>query len=450
MTQASVVNVDELLDRQPLRLYNIGVLILLLVALLCDGFDLQVLSFAAPGLVRDWGIERAMLGPVFSANLVGMMIGALGLGWVGDRFGRKRVIVLGTLLYGAACLSCLLASSLIELGLLRFLTGVGLGGVLPNVIALTAEMSPRKSRAMITSLVVIGMSFGGSLPSVVATTLVPDFGWQAFFFVGGIVPIAIALLLALALPESLAYLAARGVRRATLEGRVRALDPALEITSQTQFVVRAQADATEPGLRKLFRGELRWVTPCLWVMFAATLLSMFLMTSWMPLLLDDAGLPETQAATINGLLHLGGTAASICTALVLGRVGFAWVIVLLALACISSATIALTGFAPGILAGAVFAAGFGIIGCQTALNASAAMLYPSAFRPTGVGAALSVGRIGSIIGPLVGGALIAAGISTASMFFVPLLPLSLAVLAAVLLLARGINVRTAHRGLELH
>jgi AAHS family 4-hydroxybenzoate transporter-like MFS transporter len=448
MSSPAIINVDDLIDRQPLRLKNILILGLLLLALLADGFDLQVLSFAAPGLVRDWGTSRAALAPVFSANLFGMMIGAALFGWVGDRFGRKRTIVAGSLLYGAACLSCLGASSLIELGALRFITGVGLGGVLPNVIALTAEVSPRRWRAMFTSLVVIGMSLGSSLPSVVATMLVPQHGWQVLFLVGGVAPLVIALLICIALPESLMFLAHRGHHRELLEQRVRRLDPSLVITPETRFEVRGSAADAKPGLGKLFAGDLAFTTPCLWLMFAGTLLAIFLMTSWMPLLFEDAGLKPTQSAQINGLYHLSGTAAALATAVLLGRLGLAWVLTLLVIGCAGVAGIALTGFSPTLLTALVAASGFGLVGCQTALNASAGLIYPSSFRPTGVGAALSVGRIGSITGPLVGGAAIAAGVSTQSMFLLPLLPIGIAIAATIVLLIRRIDIRTESGGLS--
>lgn len=448
MSSPDVVNVDDLIDRQPLRLKNIGVLFLLLLALLADGFDLQVLSFAAPGLVRDWGIARASLAPVFSANLFGMMVGAASLGWIGDRFGRKRVIVAGSLLYGAACLSCLAADSLLELGVLRFITGIGLGGVLPNVIALTAEVTPRRWRAMFTSLVVIGMSLGSSAPSLVATLLVPQHGWQVLFLVGGIAPLAIGLAIAAAMPESLMFLAHSGHRRDLIERRVQALDPALILTPDTRFEVRGRDADARQGWGKLFTGDLALTTPCLWMMFAGTLLSMFLMTSWMPLLFEDAGLPPTQSAQINGLYHLSGTAAALCTAVLLGRLGLVWVLMLLTIGFVSVAGIALTGFSPTLLTFLAAASGFGIVGCQTALNASAGLIYPSSFRPTGVGAALAVGRIGSIMGPLVGGAFIAAGLSTQHMFFLPLLPIGIAVAATTLLLMRRVDIRSEGGGLS--
>lgn len=448
MSSPNVVNVDDLIDRQPLEPKNIGVLFLLLLALLADGFDLQVLSFAAPGLVRDWGIARASLAPVFSANLFGMMIGAASLGWVGDRFGRKRTIVAGSLFYGTACLSCLAADSLIELGVLRFITGIGLGGVLPNVIALTAEVTPRRWRAMFTSLVVIGMSLGAGAPSLVATMLVPQHGWQVLFLVGGIAPIAIALAIAAVMPESLIFLAHKGHRRGLLEKRAKALDPALTITADTRFEIRGRDADAKQGWGKLFTGDLALTTPCLWLMFAGTLLSMFLMTSWMPLLFEDAGLPPPQAARLNGLYHWGGTSAAILTALLLGQLGLKWVLMLLVLGFASVAGIALTGFSPTLLTFLVTLSGFGIVGCQTALNASAGLIYPSSFRPTGVGAALAVGRIGSIMGPLVGGAFLAAGLSTQHMFFLPLFPIGIAVAATALLLIRRVDIRSEGGGLS--
>jgi len=441
MNSPAVINVDELIDRQPLRLKNILVLLLLLVALLADGFDLQVLSFAAPGLVRDWGISRSSLAPVFSANLVGMMVGAALFGWVGDRFGRKRTIVAGSLLYGTACLSCLAADSLLELGALRFITGVGLGGVLPNVIALSTEVTPRRWRAMFTSLVVIGMSLGSSSTGLAAAALVPHHGWQVLFVIGGVAPLVIAVIIAIALPESLMFLAHRGRRRDLVERRVLQLDSSLAITPETRFEVRGRDADAKPGLSKLFTGDLRFTTPCLWLMFAGTLLAMFLMTSWMPLLFEDSGIAATQSARINSFYHLAGTAAALCTAALLGRLGLVWVLTLLVIGGTCIAGIALTGFSPQLLTVLVLGSGFGIVGCQTALNASAGLIYPSSFRPTGVGAALAVGRIGSIIGPLVGGAFIAAGTSPQHMFFLPLLPVGIAIAATAVLIARRVDIR---------
>jgi AAHS family 4-hydroxybenzoate transporter-like MFS transporter len=449
MADARIVLVDELVDRQQLTGRNYFILGLLLVALLCDGFDLQLLAFAAPRLAKEWGIEPQALGLVSSANLLGMMFGAMFLGNMGDRFGRKRVIVYGTLLYSCMSLLCLLASNPVELGFLRFITGLGLGGVLPNVIALTAEISPANRRARLTSIPIIGMSLGSGLPSVVAAWLVPIFGWKALFVVGGLVPIIVALVIAWKLPESILFLTYRGKRRAEVEARARELDPALVITPDTQFALRTQSQGEKPrgSVSDLFRGSLNVTTPLLWIMFACTLLSMHFINSWMSVMLNSAGLSEQQTAFTNGVLHWGGTIAAILTVVLLGRLGLYWALTLLLLGLAGCATIATTGFSSAVLlTTAVTMAGFGIIGCQGVLNASAGLIYPVSCRPTGVGAALGVGRIGSLSGPLVGGYFMAQHLPIQQMFYVPMVPLTLAVLATVVLLARKVDIRSEVRG----
>jgi AAHS family 4-hydroxybenzoate transporter-like MFS transporter len=451
MSSANTVYVDDLIDRQALTLRNYVILGLLLIALLCDGFDLQVLAFAAPRLAKAWDIKASALGPVLSANLLGMMFGAMFLGRIGDRIGRKRVIVIGTILYGLTSLGCLAAHSLLALGSLRFLTGMGLGGVLPNVIALTAEITPVKRRATLTSIPIIGMSLGSGAPSFVAAWLVPHYGWQALFVVGGLVPLAIALLLALLLPESLLFLTHRGTDRALIEERAKAIDPGLEVSAGTVFALRGRSGSESVrrgGFKALFSGDLTVTTPLLWLMFACTLLSMHFINSWMSVILDKAGLSEVQTAFTNLALHWGGTIAAVATVLLLGRLGLYWVLALLLSGLVGVFTIATTGFASAtLLTFAVCLSGFGIIGCQGALNASAGLIYPVACRPTGVGAALGIGRIGSLTGPLVGSYFLAAGLPVQQMFFVPMVPLTLATVATLVLVLRRVDVRNEGGGL---
>ena len=218
-----------------------------------------------------------------------MMFGAMFLGNLGDRFGRKRVIVDGTILY-ALHVAAVPAGRPIRCSWASCVSspGIGLGGVLPNVIALTAEISPPSKRAKLTSIPIIGMSLGSGLPAVVAAWLVPIYGWKALFVVGGIVPIIVALVIAWKLPESLLFLTYRGKR--PRRDRARAcseLDPALQITPDTQFMLRSQAagESQRGSVSDLFRGALRFTTPLLWVMFACTLLSMHFINSWISVML---------------------------------------------------------------------------------------------------------------------------------------------------------------------
>ncbi|MEJ0099586.1 MAG: MFS transporter [Pseudomonadota bacterium] len=444
MSATQTVLVDDLVDRQSLTKRNYFILGLLLAALLCDGFDLQIVAFAAPRLAKLWNLApSSFLQYVQSANLLGMMLGATFLGNLGDRHGRKRLIVAGTLLYAVMALLCVFVQNPTQLALLRFLTGLGLGGVLPNVIALTAEISPTAQRARLTSIPMIGMSLGSGLPAVVAAWLVPQFGWQALFIAGGCVPILVALLIAWKLPESILFLTFRHLRRDEIVARARELRPGIAITPDTQLALRVKPGAQSRGtIADLFAGGLKLTTPLLWLMFACTLLSMHFLNSWVTVILNQAGLSEVQTAFTNGALHWGGAIAAVCTVFLLGRMGLNLALALLLLGFAGCFIIASTGFASApLLTFAICVAGFGIIGCQGVLNAAAGLIYPVSCRPTGVGAALGIGRIGSLSGPLVGGYILAQHWPSQNMFYVPLLPLAIAAVATLILMLRGVDIR---------
>jgi MFS transporter, AAHS family, 4-hydroxybenzoate transporter len=447
----NTILVDELVDRQKLTSRNFFLLGVLMVALLCDGFDLQLVAFAAPRIAEDWGIAPGALRYAIVANLIGMMIGAMFLGNMGDRFGRKRVIVVGTILYACTALLCLLAKNPAELGMIRFFTGLGLGGVLPNVIALAAEISPSAKRAFLTSIPMIGMSLGSGMPAIVAAWLVPLYGWQALFVAGCVVPLLVAILVGWKLPESILFLAYRGKRRSEIAVRARELDPSLVITPETQFSLRSKeaGEAPRGSISDLFAGRLAVTTPLLWVLFACTLLSMHFLNSWISVILNQAGLSEVQTAFTNGVLHWGGTIAAVATVFLLGRLGLNWALILLVTGFTGCLIIATTGFASApLLTLAVCMAGFGIVGCQGVLNTSAGLIYPVSCRPTGAGTALGIGRIGSLSGPLVGAWVLDQHWPSQSLFFVPLLPLAIAAIAVLLLIARGVEIR--NRGGSSH
>ena len=445
MAQGNIVLVDELVDRQKLTGRNYFLLGLLMIALLCDGFDLQLVAFAAPDIAADWGLKAtSFLQYVQSANLLGMMLGAMFLGNMGDRFGRKRVIVVGTVLYALTSLACLLAKNPTELGMIRFCTGLGLGGVLPNVIALAAEISPTAKRPLLTSIPMIGMSLGSGMPAIVAAWLVPHFGWHALFIAGCVVPVVVATLIAWKLPESILFLVYRGKRRSEIQARASELDPTLAFTPDTQFALRSRnaGEAPRGSVADLFSGRLAVTTLLLWLVFACTLLSMHFLNSWMSVILKQAGVSAVQTAFTNGVLHWGGTVAAIATVFLLGRLGLYWALMLLLLGFAGCLIIASTGFGSALwLMPAVSLAGFGIIGCQGVLNTAAGLIYPVSCRPTGAGAALGVGRIGSLSGPMVGAFVLSQHWPGQNLFYVPLLPLAIAALATMMLIARKVDVR---------
>ncbi|MDB5689422.1 MAG: putative aromatic acid transporter [Sphingomonas bacterium] len=386
---------------------------LLFLSLVSDGFDLQAVGFAAPGMVRDWGVTRAALGPALSAGLVGVLVGAPLLGWVGDRFGRKRAILLGSVFYGTFCLLCAGAGSIDQLIALRFLTGIGLGGVLPNVIALTAETAPSRVRPFLTALVTVGISLGGVTVGLVAAVIVPLEGWRALFVIGGVVPLVVAALVAIGLPESPAFLARK---------RGEALPP-------------SPAEPREAS-GSIFAGQFKTITPIIWLLFAGLLMSIYLLTSWLPLVLENGGMSASGAAIMNTMLQFGGVIGGIGASLLIGRIGLPLIAMLVGGALVVVTFLAMVPVPDVALAAVLGLCGICVIGGQTAINASAGLIYPPAMRAKGVGFALGIGRLGSIIGPLVGGLVIGLGTGAQSLFLGPLLPLGIAFVASILLIRR--------------
>ena len=428
---------EALLSSQPVSPRVLLQLALLQLALLSSGFVLQLLSFALPALMRDWQVPSTALSGAFTLHLLGITLGAFTFGRLGDRHGRRTMLMTGAAIQALATLACLSAHTPLVLGLLRLLAGIGLGGLTPNAITLATELAPARWRTTCTTVVLTGTSLGSSLPALAVPFLVPAYGWRALFLLAGGGTLLILLAVFLWLPESLLYLARQPHRREALLRSVRRLDPTRDIPAGTHFEVPGHAPGGAHGFGELFRGRLALITTCLWVMYAGAMLAMHLITSWLPLLLESEGLGATRAAGLTGIVHLAGTAATLCSTLLLARFGTAWLIALMLVAFTSVGAIALSGFSSGILALLIAGIGFGVVGCQGALGVISGHVYPASFRPTGVGAAIAVGRLGSMMGPLAGGAVQAAGYSAQGLFTLPLCALAASIAAACVFAARS-------------
>ena len=434
---AQRIDVEALIDNQKFGAFSLRVVLLALLALLIDGYDVQVMAFAAPSLLKTWHLQRAAFAPVFSAGLVGIAFGAPIFGWIGDRIGRKASIVIGSIAYGLLSLSCLLARDLQTLMILRFVTGVGMGGVFPNAIAIAAETAPRRLRAGMASVISIGITIGGVIPGLVVAQLPPGPVFRQLFLVGGLAPLALAALIALALPESVAFLIQRGGQAKRALKILRQIDPKLEAGPDAELALPPRPEGEPVGLAALFAGQLKLVTPLLWVMYSATLLSIFMLTSWMPLLLEASGFSAKGAAATNSLFQVGGIVGGVLVALLLGRLGVRLVAALFVICLLAVAVAARANLPDAGLAVAIFACGFGLVGAQGALNGTAGLAYPTPARARGLGMGLGVGRIGSVIGPLLAGAMVAAGVTSArDLFLLPLVPLALGAVAAFIVVPR--------------
>ena len=430
---SQVIAIEKLVDEQKLGWFNFNLLIWSFLAMFGDGYDISALAFAAPELVRSWDLESASLGPAFSASLLGIFIGAPLLGYFGDRYGRKPAIITGCIIYGVFTLAIIFCTSLTEVIVLRFLTGIGIGGLMPNTIALNSELSPKRFRATMTILMFTGITLGSGSPSVVAAWLIPHFGWQILFVVGGVVPLLVAACLIFTLPESVKYLAQFPEKGKLLLHTARKLRPEITIPDDAVFTIEPTPHYGGTGLKAIYSNGLAWITPLLWLCFCIALMANFFLSSWLPIIFESSGISPEQAALITGMYHIGGVMGGIMISFLLDRFGFIVIALLFALACPAIAAIGIEDLSLAMITTFTTLAGVTVLGAQFGNNASAGLLYPTAFRSKGVGWAFAVGRVGSIAGPLIGGVLIGLQLPVQQLFLAGALPMLIGFLAAAAL-----------------
>ena len=426
-----VINLEELVDGQKFGRFNINLLVWSFLAMVADGFDIAGLASAAPELARAWHVAPKAFAPALSASLFGILLGAPLLGHAGDRFGRKALIVTGCIIFSLGTVATVWATNLDQVVALRVLAGIGIGGLMPNAIALNAELAPRRLRATLVVLMFTGITAGAALPGLIQAWLIPHHGWQVMFWIGGMAPLILAACLLFTLPESVKFLAFKLGRRAEFLATVRRLRRDLVIADDVQFVTGAVAQGSGLGLEAIFRGALAWVTPLLWVCFASALMANFFLNSWLPLIFEGSGLSAKQSGLAISLYHGGGTIGGLLVSLVLARFGFTVIALLFLFATLAIAAIGLPGLSYVAMVSAVTLSGFCTLGAQFGNNAASGLLYPTASRSSGVGWALGIGRFGSIAGPLVGGLLVGLKVPPRQFFIFAAVPMMAGLIASV-------------------
>jgi AAHS family 4-hydroxybenzoate transporter-like MFS transporter len=432
MTTATTVNVPDLIDQQKIGSFQIRILMLCALAALLDGFAAQMIGYVAPSIARDMHLGPAALTPIFAWGLVGLMLGALILGPVADRFGRKPVIVVATLFYGLITVATVKADSGTSLAVLRFLAGLGFGGVMPNAIAMTAEYSPHRRRGTTVTIMFCGFPVGASIAGFAAVPILNASGWRGVFVLAGVMPLLLAPALAALLPESIRHVVMYGRDDARVARLLARINPQLVFDERTHFVVREER---APGLPvvHLFHQGRAVATLLLWIGFFMSLIDIYFLTSWLPTVFHNAGITLALAVIATALFQGGGVVASLALGVFVDRFGaFRAVAFTFFLGAIC---VALLGYAHSVASvlTCTFFAGAGIIGGQTGANALAASSYPTYIRSTGVGWALGIGRIGSIVGPVFGGIMLSMHLPLTTLFLAGAAPALIGSLAFYLM-----------------
>ena len=404
MAETPVVHVSRLLDERGISGFHIQLITWSVLIALFDGYDISAIALAAPHLVREWHVERSALGPVLAASLVGILFGSMIFGWIGDRYGRKKALIGSVLLFGVLTWMAAHATNLTQMTWLRFFAGLGIGGVIPNMIAINIESAPRRLRGTLGLIATGLVPVGGALPGFVSAMWVPQQGWPILFYIGGIAPVVIAVLAFFWMPESIKYMTLHESQRTQLLKLVQRLSPGYPVPEGARFVVEDEKQFPSSNPKYLFRDGLALITPLLWLLFALNLMGYFFLLSWTPTLLTAAKLPPSTAALSIALLQIGGTVGSLVLIRWLDRYQFAAISVLflVAVPVVGSLGWIGVGSTKAVLLAACFVAGFCVLGIQSGINVAGSLVYPTSLRANGSGWQLGVGRLGSIIGPLLG------------------------------------------------
>ncbi len=431
---AQSINVTKLIDERPIGRLQIWVILLCAVIVFAEGFDAQAIAYVAPSISAAWALGKGALGPVLAAVLLGIMLGSLFIAPLADRFGRRRIIILSTLAFGALTLATSFAWDLNSLLILRLLTGLGLGGAMPNAIALTSEYCPERRRAFLVMLMFGGFSLGSAGGGFFAAYLVPHYGWHAVLLFGGTLPLVLVPILMWRLPESLQFLVNRGDDGPQVRALATRLVP--DISPEAKLVTGQEASPRQ-SVPDLFTHGRAPITLLLWLMFFMSMLDLYLVVNWLPTVLHAQGAAMGQAAIAGSIFQLGGLVGTIVLGLLSDRFGRGrMLMVAYGFAAVCLAAVAYAQGGSLNLTIAIAGAGFGVVGGQIAANALSAAFYPTSLRSTGVGWCLGVGRIGSVIGPVVGGILLSMDMPPRQLFLLSIVPMVIAAIAAAFIQLR--------------
>jgi MFS transporter, AAHS family, 4-hydroxybenzoate transporter len=380
----------------------LAITLAMIVIMLTDGFDLFTMGYVGPHLLRDWDLERPALAPVNSGGLIGMAIGSVVLGWLGDRIGRKRAYVTCLAFLFVGSILCYSAGTVTELAIWRLVTGIGLGGITPLAATLISEWTPRRVRSVVLACVVVAIPLGGTLAGVVARNVIPGYGWRAMFLIGAIAPLLLFAIMGPLLPESPQFLAQHPDKWPRLARLLNLLVGERRFDGSETFTVSAAGRRSSNWFATLWNADFRSTTALLWIVFAFNTFVLYVYTNYLPTLLDFAGRSAEVASRSLEFFSFGGAFGSIGGAILIGIFGSRWVGTLLALmgaiVSVVLGRLLLVADDAGttellvlcLLGGAAFN------GMHAFIYAVGANAYPPGVRASAIGLAQTFSRVGGV------------------------------------------------------
>ncbi|MGE8048946.1 MFS transporter [Pseudomonas monteilii] len=426
------LDVQSFINQQPLSRYQWRVVLLCFLIVFLDGLDTAAMGFIAPALSQEWGIDRASLGPVMSAALIGMVFGALGSGPLADRFGRKGVLVGAVLVFGGFSLASAYATNVDQLLVLRFLTGLGLGAGMPNATTLLSEYTPERLKSLLVTSMFCGFNLGMAGGGFISAKMIPAYGWHSLLVIGGVLPLLLALVLMVWLPESARFLVVRNRGTDKVRKTLSPIAPQVVAEAGSFTVPEQKAVAARNVFAVIFSGTYGLGTMLLWLTYFMGLVIVYLLTSWLPTLMRDSGASMEQAAFIGALFQFGGVLSAVGVGWAMDRFNPHKVIgIFYLLAGVFAYAVGQSLGNITVLATLVLIAGMCVNGAQSAMPSLAARFYPTQGRATGVSWMLGIGRFGAILGAWSGATLLGLGWNFEQVLTALLVPAALATVGVI-------------------
>ncbi|KRF67828.1 MFS transporter [Bacillus sp. Soil768D1] len=443
------IRVSEMIDEQKFNRFHLQILLCCIFIIICDGYDMFMLGTILPSLMSEWKITAVEAGLFSSYALFGMMIGALVFGPIADKFGRKKVILICTVIFSIFTFTSGFADTPTSFGIQRFVAGLGLGGVMPNLIAIITEYAPKKLRSTLVAIMFSGHALGGVVASLGAMYLIPNFGWRAVVWLGAL-PLIFMPILYKMLPESLNYFILKN-QKSQLVDVLNQVDVNGKYTANDHYVLheKSKNDSTGFPVKQLFKKGRTVSTIMFWVAFFMCLFVMYGLSTWLPKIMEGAGYELGSSLTFLVTLNLGAVFGAIVGGKLADRFGFK--VVLISFLVIGFATLTMLSFKPSMIMLYVLIAiaGGTTTGTQIVTNAYVSQFYPNEIRSTGVGWALGVGRIGGIIAPTFCGVLLDMKLSLQVNFLAFAIPCIIAAVAIWFIQEKSSNMAVSSKEKKL-
>jgi AAHS family benzoate transporter-like MFS transporter len=420
-------NIQTLIDDAKFSKFHWSLVLWCAVLIIFDGYDLVIYGSVRSSLTTEWGLTPLQAGGLASYALMGMMFGALVFGTVSNIIGYKKVIAICVVLFSSFTFLCGFADSPQTFSLFRFFAGLGIGGLMPTVVALTTEYSPKKMKTVLTTIMFSGYAVGGMLSALMGINLIPAFGWQSVFYVG-IIPLLLLPVAYIKLPESMAFLIKKGRNE-----EAKTIAQKIKQTNAENIDFTIQTTKTNSvGFTELFKKGMAWNTLMFWIIFFMNLLANYGLNTWLPELMKKAGYGLGSNLTFLFVLNFGAIFGAIGGGLLGDKFDLKKVIaIFFTIAALSLALLSIK-FDTVVLYLIIGITGATIVGTQILAYSYVAQRYPATYRSTGIGWASGIGRLGAIIGPILGGMLLKLELPFHQNFYICAIPATIAAIATFL------------------